>query len=191
MPSLAYQNWTTTRAAALDEIERAHGSIRREGAGWRWAAQQLNQGYVVLLCSHFQGFCRELHDECAKRLVASLVPPTAQEFVEAVFVLNRRLDIGNPNAGNLGADFGRFGLVLWVQMQLLDDRTEARRDSLEVLIRRRNAIAHQDSSPPFGVGTVLRLQEVRAWRQTCHQLAGTMDQVMRRHLQTVAGHPPW
>src|SRR5262245_2638958 len=116
MPSLAYQNWTTTRSAALDEIERAHGSIRREGAGWRWAAQQLNQGYVVLLCSHFQGFCRDLHEEVLENLVPATVSSVAHKAFKAPCRLNRRLDSGNPNVGNLGADFNRFGLVLRTEM---------------------------------------------------------------------------
>jgi hypothetical protein len=135
MPSLAYRNWTTARAAALDEIERAHGSIRREGAGWRWAAQQLNQGYVVLLCSHFQGFCRELHEEVIGHLVPAVVAPAAQDAIKALFRLNRRLDSGNPNVGNLGADFNRFGLVLWIKMRLADPRTVDREDQLTALNR--------------------------------------------------------
>lgn len=191
MPSLAYQNWMTTRSAALDEIERAHGSIRREGAGWRWAAQQLNQAYVMLLCSHFQGFCRELHEECIDHFVSATVAQAAQAVLRDLFRSNRRLDTGNPNPGNIGADFNRFDLVLWREMQRLDARTELRRNQLGDLIQRRNAIAHQDPTPPFGVGTVLRLLEVRAWRQTCHQLAGTADEVVRRHLEAWTGGSPW
>lgn len=191
MPSLSLQDWNTTRSAALDEMERAHRAIRREGAGWRAATQNVNQAYTVLLASHFQAFCRGLHDECIDLLVPATVAASARQAVRAVFLLNRRLDFGNANPGNIGADFARFDLVLWEEMERLHARTEGRQTHLDTLNRWRNAVAHQSLDPAVLGGTVLRIQEIRIWRQACHHLAATMDEVMRRHLQALIGRPPW
>ena len=69
MSSVALHHWLTARASALDEIEQAHRSVGGTGRGRRYATQQINQAYAVLLSSQFQGFCRNLHEECADYLV--------------------------------------------------------------------------------------------------------------------------
>ena len=75
MPSKSYREWLSTRAKALDEIEAAHASVGGSGPGRRYATQQLNQAYAVLVASQFQGFCRDLHTECVALLVAHINPP--------------------------------------------------------------------------------------------------------------------
>ena len=75
MPSVSLQTWKTVRQAALDELEAAHTSVGGTRRGRRYATQQINQAYAVLLSSQFQGFCRDLHSECADYLVQT-VPAT-------------------------------------------------------------------------------------------------------------------
>jgi hypothetical protein len=60
MPSTSYRRWTTIRSSALDEIANAHSAVGGTGPGRRYATQQINQAYAVLLASQFQGFCRDL-----------------------------------------------------------------------------------------------------------------------------------
>ena len=48
-------------------------------------------------------------------------------------VQNRKLNQGNPNPGNLGSDFNRFGLVFWDVARNLDFRNQARQNRLEEL----------------------------------------------------------
>ena len=107
MPSFALQRWSGIRAAALDEIESAHRSVGGPGPGRRTATPQLNYAYAVLLSAQFQGFCRELHTEFADYLVASVPDPNLRILFRSGFLLNRKLDRGNPNVGNIGSDFGR------------------------------------------------------------------------------------
>ena len=83
MPSNAVQQWQTIRAAALDEIEAAHAAIEGIGPGRRYATQQINQAYVMLLSSQFQGFCRDLHTECVGILVRNLTDPAFQDVAQA------------------------------------------------------------------------------------------------------------
>src|SRR5438034_6146449 len=111
MPSQAYHEWITTRGVALDEIERAHRSVGGSGPGRRFATQQINQAYAVLLASQFQGFCRDLHDECIDCLVRSVLPIGLRGPLEIEFSAYRRLDRGNASPGAIGADFNRPGLT--------------------------------------------------------------------------------
>src|SRR5437660_4986153 len=95
MPSQPYRVWLTTRAKALDEIESAHRSVGGTGPGRRYATQQINQAYAVLLSSHLQALCRDLHTECANHLVAPVASPHLRETYRSGFVMNRKLDLGD------------------------------------------------------------------------------------------------
>jgi hypothetical protein len=106
-------------------------------------------------------------------------------------VQSRKLNQGNPNPGNLGSDFNRFGLAFWDEVRNLDFRNQARQNRLEKLNLWRNAIAHQDFDPARLGATSLRLQTVREWRRACDRLAATFDEVMRQHLQSIIGSSPW
>src|SRR5437870_4516899 len=144
MPSLAFQVWSTTRAARLDEIEAAHRSIGGAGPGRRYATQQVNQAYAVLLSSQFQGFCRDLHSECVEHLVRLVTPVAFQTALRLLLIQDRKLDRGNPNPRNIDADFGRLGIRFWQDVIAQDQRNRVRRALLEELNTWRNAIAHQD-----------------------------------------------
>jgi hypothetical protein len=181
----------TVRSAALDQIEDAHRSRGGTGPGRRHTTQHINQAYAVLLTSHSQGFCRDLHSECIDRLVAAVTPVGLQVMLRQTLRLNRKLDTGNPNPGNIGSDFGRFDLAIWNDVRNLDARNESRQIHLESLNLWRNAIAHQDFDPAILGPAPLRLKLVRAWRQACHHLAVAFDEVVRRHIQSQVGLTPW
>ncbi len=191
MPSNSYRRWTTTRARALDEIEQAHAAIGGTGPGRRYATQQVNQAYAVLLAAQFQGFCSNLHAECVNALVAGM-SPSLRRMIQVEFSWNRHLARGNAQPGSLGADFGRFELAFWSAVETIDPRNSARKAALEELNAWRNAIAHQDFDPVrLGGTTILRLAQVRRWRSVCRRLARSFDEVMRQHLHSLLGLSPW
>jgi hypothetical protein len=64
------------RATALDEIEAAHAGVGGVGPGRRYATQQINRAYAVLLASEFQGFCRDLYSQRMDHVVATALPAT-------------------------------------------------------------------------------------------------------------------
>ena len=179
------------RCSALDELEAAHSSIGGTSRGRRYTTQQINQAYAVLLSSQFQGFCRDLHSECADYFVQGVPVGLRRTALRNVLVQNRKLDKGNPNPGNIGADYNRFGLSFWDEVRDLDLRNQARQNRLEELNAWRNAVAHQDFDPAVLGTIVLRLQRVREWRNACNQLAKCFDEVMRSHLEAVNGVSPW
>jgi hypothetical protein len=112
MPSKSLLAWRGWRHDRLDEIKEAHHIVGGTARGRRYATEQLNHAYAVLLSSHFQGFGRDLHTECVQHIVRS-VPGNLQNVVRGELVSNRKLDRGNPNPGNIGSDFGRIGLLMW------------------------------------------------------------------------------
>jgi hypothetical protein len=114
--------------------------------GRRHATLQINYSYALLLSANFQGFCRDLHTEAALYLADRLMPTSLRHVWIKSFVLSRRLDTGNPNPGNLGSDFNRFGLDFWAGVHNLSPKNSRRRENLEELNSWRNAIAHHDFS---------------------------------------------
>ena len=192
MPSVSLQVWRTVRRTALDEVEAAHRGIGGTGRGRRYATQQINQAYAVLLSSQFQGYCRDLHDECAIYFVQSITSRVLQTTLQSVLIHNRKLKTGNANPGNIGEDYNRFGLSFWNEVKNLDARNQGRQARLEELNVWRNAFAHQDFDPAkLGDVSILRLQQVRDWRNACDQLANAFEEVMRALLQTLNGVSPW
>ena len=192
MPSRSLQAWRTTRAAALEEVENAHRMVGGSGPGRRYATQQINHAYAMLLSSQFQGFCRDLHSECVDLLVRAITPAIVQASLSIEFMLGRKLDKGNPNPGNIGADFERLGVRFWPDVDADDFRNPNRKRALEELNKWRNAIAHQDFDPSvLGGRTALQLHEVKAWRRACDGLGQSFDNILHAHLQLMTGVPPW
>jgi hypothetical protein len=191
LSSASLRTWTSERAARLDEIEAAHIAVGGGLRGRRWATEQVNHAYVVLLCSQFQGFCRDLHSECVDFIVRSVVTVPVQAMVHAEFSRARRLDRGNPSSDSIGADFNRLGLEFWKTVCVVDARNTGRRRRIDQLVEWRNAIAHQDFSSRKLAPASLDLTIVRAWRGSCAALAGSFDRALARYLRSVVGTPPW
>lgn len=193
MPSLSYQEWITNRTTALNEIENAHAAVGGTARGRRYATQQINQAYAVLLASQFQGFCRDLHSESVDYLLSAISPsPALSPVLQAEMTRGRQLDRGNAQPASVGADFGRLGIGFWSAVDRHDPRNATRRVHLGLLNAWRNAIAHQDFDPTqLGGTTTLRLDRVRRWRGSCQRLALSFDAVMRNHLHALTGTSPW
>jgi hypothetical protein len=51
----------------------------------------------MLLSSHFQRFCRDLHTEAIDHIVAGASPRAIQAVLRSRLLENRKLDRGNPN----------------------------------------------------------------------------------------------
>jgi hypothetical protein len=191
MPSTSLRTWAGPRAANLDEIEAAHAALSGSGRGRRWATEQVNHAYAVLLSSQFQAFCRDLHSECIGSLARAVSNQPIAKIVRVEFLFARRLDRGNPTPGNIGADFGRLGVDFWPQVQHVDVRNSIRQRRLEQLSDWRNAIAHQDFGRTQLLPTKLHLSTIRGWRKSCDSLAECFDRVMRGYLASATGLEPW
>ena len=192
MPSRSLEIWRTDRIRKLDEMESAHKAVSGVGRGRRYATQQINQAYVVALSSQFQAYCRDLHSECVDELAGEIRLAAIRAMFHTIMMRDRKLDHGNPNAGNIGADYGRFDFSFWNEAKRLSARCHLYMGSLEQLSAWRNAIAHQDfKSAALGGRNTVRLRTVHAWRSSVGHLATTFDTVMYNYLTTVTGRNPW
>ena len=191
MSSIAHQIWFSARAARLDEVELAHTAVRGTGSSRRYATQQLNHAYTVLLAAEFQGVCRELHSEAVVALLAAM-PKAVQKIVAEEFTWNRQLDRANATSSALGSDFGRLGIELWSRVDVIDANGPALRRALDELITWRNAIAHHDfQTARLGGKMALPIRRVRRWRKTCSRIVRVLDRLLREHILQLTGHVPW
>ena len=124
MPSDALVAWQTERMPRLQmvEVDCLHLEALHAAAPNR--VQEFIRSYAVLLSAEFQGFCRDLHDKCAESLVDSVNPPALQAVLRSQCRYGRKLDTGNPNPGNLGADFNRYLFEFWDEVLVVDPTTQ-------------------------------------------------------------------
>jgi hypothetical protein len=177
--------------ARLGDVHSTTWSLRSaSGPGRRRATEQINHAYAMLVSSHFQGFCRDLHTEAAQSLVVD-VPAGVRGIMQARLIESRQLDRGNPNPGNIGSDFARFGIHFWREVLARDGRNASRQRSLLELAAWRNAIAHQDFSNPGLRPGRLAFVHVRRWRAACDALARDFDVVLAAYLANLVGDRPW
>ncbi len=181
MPAHALERWQSLTAHRLAVLHRALDHAAPEQLADADARDQAAQAFVIMLAAHFQGFCRDLHNECAaeiSRYAQSHLPHVAP-FVQSRFSEGRKLNQGAANSSTIGSDFGRFTVSFWTLSAVQDPAAaEARRD-LDELAELRNALAHQDfgrtpdkQPPRFGA------EDIRRWWLACDVLASAMDAAM-------------
>ena len=188
MPSRALVSYGTLARGELDEVERTYLTAGITGAGRR----QVARAYVVLVASSFQRFCRELHGECIDHMAAEPLLGAFGAVVRRRLTEGRKLDAGNPTPGNIGSDFGRFGIAFWDDVRRARPGNAGRQQLLDALMRWRNAFAHQDFANAALQGrSGVRLSEIRVWRRACDVLAADFDGVMRSYLRALTGMAPW
>lgn len=192
LPSIALQQWLDERVPRLDEVRAAHTAIAGPTRGRKYATQQVNQAYLLMVAGQFQGFCRDLHTEATDYLVSVVRPVALRNILRASLVGGRQLDRGNAQPGSLGSDFARLGLDLWPAILALHRWNATRRERLEELNAWRNAIAHQNFDPQrLGGRTEIWLQDVDRYRSTCQALTVMLDRVAREQVEALTGSRPW
>lgn len=187
--------WQGPAQEVFAELELAHRTVGGHGRGERLLTRQINYAYVTALAAQFQRYCRAVHTEVALALVAGVPDPRLAFVFETHLIQGRRLDRGNPNPANLGADFGRFGLDFWGAILDHGIRNERRRAKLETLIGWRNAIGHGDIGRKREKGELapdeIRLDICRDWRSALGQLVFSIDDVLASHCETLGFPRPW
>ncbi len=197
MASRAFEAWNNARAVRLDRLEAAHVAFAGEGRGRRWETEELNHAIVLRLAAEFQGFCRDLHDECILILVRGMGLPAGrlEDIVLLEFSASRRLDSGNASPGGIGTDFARLGMTLWPDIKRhYAARGPQWNERLEILNTARNGIAHDDQAKLAEVrsrGWPLTLPGARRLRRSLDGLAKGMDTVCRDHLASLLKMAPW
>jgi hypothetical protein len=149
-------------------------------------ADEALQGFLMLICGHFQGFCRDLYAE-GTLFCAKVAPVGLQASIQAQFEAELRLNAGNPSLENIKRDYERFGFSLNLAASHPNDVTH-----LHHLIHWRNTVAHQKTAQrPGGVPNSLSLALVRTWKVSCNGLATALDDIMKVELAKIIGFAPW
>jgi len=193
MACIALTGWQMgPRSSALNEFEQFHRMIAKTGPGIQRARQQVNQAYVLMLSGQFQGYCRDLHSEGVDHLADCVQPHSMRTMLTAEFHFGRKLDTGNPNSGNIGNDFNRFGFDFWGSLLAYDPHLKAHQDELRSINDWRNAIAHQSFDPvKLGGSATLRHSQIKLWRKSCDVPAEAFASVLANQLAVVTGSKPW
>ena len=192
MPSDALLAWQTDRMPRLQKVEDDCIHLEALHPADAGRVQEFIRSYAVLLFAEFQGFCRDLHDECAEKFVDSVNPAPLRDVLRSQCVFRRKLDTSNPNPDSLREDFARYGFDFWVDVLAADPAHAARKNRLTTLNTWRNAIAHHDFDPAeLGGTTTLTIPHVRYWRTDCDVFAIVFDVVVRNHIQATTGVLPW
>jgi|GEM_PF-600877 len=205
MPSNAFNTWNTASKNSLDGLDAlvltTPPKVSLILAHTPSPRSHLLFAYTLLLSSRFQAFCRDLHSEAVDYLTNAVQPPAFQLLFRERLTSGRKLDHGNPNPGNLGADFGLLGFGIlgrkfWDLIVQQNPQNSSHQALLEGLNNWRNAIAHHDFQKPelpraLGVSSSLRIADVRRWRGACDALAGSFDVVVRGHVNGVVGQTVW
>lgn len=114
-------------------------------------------------------------------------------MIAPLLTRGRKLDTGNPNPGNIGSDFNRFGFSFWDEVRAADKRNQRRQEKLENLNDWRNAIAHHDIAAKQGqlVPGHIKLSVCRNWQGALDSLAYSIDVVVSRQVEALVGSRPW
>lgn len=194
VPSHAFARWESNRVDRLDELEEIHARLTGTEPGRRWLTDELNRGYVVILASQFQGYCRDLHSEMAE-VIARAANPAVRGLFESSLALRRNLDRGNATPGNIGADFGRFGFEFWDAIYQRHQRNKTRVVRLDQLVTWRNSIAHDSPIPPTKIGLVAGTKPTltcgRRWRRSLAALVPHFDAVAAERVEDLVANRPW
>lgn len=138
--------WNTSRADRLDRLAaRRHTVISGEEppedpdfVGLLYAA----------LAAEFQGYARDLHDECAETVlqVASHLPNEILAIISNAATDNRGLDNRDATTQTIRQDFRIFGLSIWEWVQQAHGKPYVKwRAALDEVNTIRNAAVHSDT----------------------------------------------
>ena len=187
MPSLSLLRWQNDRMVRLARIDaQCAASLATTPPDAQLVEENL-RGYVLAVSAHFQGFCRDLYTEASLIMVSKVGRPALEIVFQAQFAAHRKLDRGNPNLANLKADFKRLGFPL--DLPGADPANVARLADLARLNEWRNVAAHQ-GTPTASAGP-LALPLLRAWRNSCSDLAISLDGILYNELRRILRRRPW
>jgi hypothetical protein len=172
-----------------------HATLTGSGPGRRWGTTQLNRSLFLALAAQFQNYCRNLHDEAAVVHVTA-TNPLQGPMLKVLLTQGRKLDTGNARKSTLGADFGRFGIALIVDIVAQGPVAARQLEQLDELIDFRNAIAHGEETKielvakASGISSTKKSYNV--YRVAVTSLADTLDHVVADRLSTTLGTGrPW
>ena len=154
MSSQSLRESRTDRLPRLNVVDAQNVALATAHPANPQAIDENLRGFVMLLSAHFQGFCRDLHTQCAQA-VATAVPAAMLLMFQTLCGNDRALDGSNPKYASIKADFERFGFDLTYALTADPALTPAVKAANAAHITRvnhlnswRNYAAHHNKSTP-------------------------------------------
>ena len=149
------------------------------GRGRPKEVDALNRSGFVLLCSHFQGFVEDLHDECARIVLDGKV----QNVDNTIKLIKPRHS--NPHSeviNQMFAGLGIYDLMEKIRWQKCSNETVKRK--LKEYIQMRNKIAH---------GTKLQVTKPKLenFKNYVWKLAEELDKQVKKEIKEITNNNPW
>ena len=198
MVSQSFDRWSADRSAAMDRLENVHARVTGGLAGRPRDVTELNHALFLRLAGEVQGFCRDLHNETIEAICTPVQVPNQQvrDAFRASLIKGRKLDFGNAGPGNIGADWARFGMVIWDELKSTHPGAKGAADwneRLDWLNEARNGIAHNDPVKIAHAHSLhpLTLHTFRVMRKRFTRFAAAIDRSTAAYLKSVTGVKPW
>lgn len=194
MSSAALGRWTTDRTTRLNNLLASHRAVSGSHVGRRRSTEKINHALILRLASEFQGFVRDLHDECVE--VVIIDGASSAQFVtiaRASLRRSRKLDSGNANWANICDDFSRFGVSLSSELRARNARRYVSWvQKLSRLNAARNAIAHEDriALASCTADQPLTLRTYMNCRSALGAMASGIDHAIGEYLSDTIGARP-
>lgn len=185
MSSASLQRWQSVSMIRLAHIEAQCIATTTLAPPNPELAEENLRAFVLLLSSHFQGFCRELYTECTQVFAISL-SAAMQPTIQAQFSAELKVNGLNPTAENIRKDFERFAFQINFDA---DPKNAPRITQLGHLNKWRKSIAHHSVTPPAGI-PALTFANVQGWKSSCDGLAIWLNSIMFTELSRILGAPP-
>ena len=157
-----------------------------------WGSDEIVHALLLRLAAEFQGFCRNLHDDCIEAIVAALgITDQRLELIisNQSMQSGRRLDSANATKDTIANDFIRLGLRMWATLEdRFPERVREWLSTVHLLNTARNGIAHDVEAKLDQLrrdGHALSLSTALAWRSSLDGLTRGMDTVCSAHLQAL------
>lgn len=176
--------WKTERTDRLDELSR---KVAGDGGA---TPAQVGVLYVAL-AAEFQGYCRDLHQECIDDLLdqMAVLPSRLRAAVALILESGRVLDRQNATAVTIAREFKKLDISPWASVQLRNaDRYRGWRETLDLVTSVRNATAHSKKGEfeKFVDGNALDRGRWEDRRNQLEQLVVALHEVTAAHLIGVA-----
>ena len=176
--------WESERNVRLDELSR---KVTGDGDA---TSAQVGVLYVAL-AAEFQGYCRDLHQECIDDLLdqMSVLPYRLRAAVALTLESGRALDLHNATAATVAKDFKTLDISPWESIQLRHkDQYRGWRETLDLVNSVRNAAAHSNEEDLAGFmdDGVLAPEH---WKSCLHQLSElvlALHNITAAHLTDIA-----
>src|SRR5205823_8703794 len=100
VPSAAFTRWQNDRMPRLNEVDAHCAAVLALVPPNPTFLVEALRGFVLHLCAHLQGFCRDLYTECSQIWIAA-IPVGLKATAQAQFFAQLALEKGTPSHDNI------------------------------------------------------------------------------------------